>query len=554
MNNFRLRAFCLIFSVIFLTVVGEFVYAEEEDTTAHLTFKKSATSKTKTRPYVVKKGEWLFDILRTQVGITSKQYIILKKLNPHIKDFDKVEPGDVITLPDIESPSTAKMDDVSTETGYTVRKGDSISRIAMRHLQTRKKSEIIKTVNIIKRLNPNIKNYNLIYPGQMLELPRRGIVLTKEEATASESGYWDKFLNGFKKEKSVVLPETRLAIIRHIITGLNGSLVTTGKYYVPIPQFGEVTVDCSKIPVVELDDGNTILLDFADQIPDTLKNMIQTSWKNYHSIKIGNDEGTAATLQKIINVSSTYAMTKMTAPYIIGSNPPLQLFIDWIITKKSAEGTPYLRGLSFVSGNSQLLPNPVLTYAVKNGLTITEIIDGQGIMYAPDEKYTSPHMLVLNSSTTIELIGALLNELGYPTVKDTQIEIFDTAQQGYNVSIKADLLVKKNNKQIIIVSKPIPQQFIDNLKKRNIEAVSFNTEETRKSVISKVLQSINIPFSFNSFAFPVPAKTNYPKGVINFPAFKIDREKGQFYLIDFEMDRDIYGLLHDRWGVNIVKY
>lgn len=554
MNNFHLRFFCLIFSVIFLTALGEFVYAEEEDTTAHLTFKKSATSKTKTRPYVVKKGEWLFDILRNQVGITSKQYIILKKLNPQIKDFDKVEPGDVIMLPDIESPDTAKSEEASTETSYTVKKGDSISRIAQRHLQTNKRSEIAKNVNIIKRLNPNIKNYNLIYPGQMLELPRRGIVLTKEEAATPEAGYWEKLIDGFKKEKTLVLPETRLAIIRHIITGLNGSLVTTGKYYVPIPQFGEVTIDCTKIPVVELDDGNTILLDFADQIPETLKNMIQTNWKNYHSIKIGNYEGTAAILQKIINISGTYTMTKITSPYIIGSNPPIQLSIDWIITKKSPEGVPYLRGLSFVSGNYQLLPNPVITYAVKNGLTITEIIDGQGIIYAADEKYTNPQMTILNSSTMVDLIGALLNELGYSTAKDTQIEIFDAARDGYNISIKADLLVKKNNKQIIIISKPIPQQFIDNLKKRNIEAVSFDTEETRKSVINKVLKSTNIPFSFNTFTFALPDKTNYPKGVIHFPAFKIDRDTGQFYLIDFDMDRDIYSLLHDRWGVNIVKY
>ena len=115
MNNFRLRFFCLILSVIFLTAVVEFVCAED-NTTAHLSFKKSATLKTKTRPYVVKKGEWLFDILRTQVGITSRRFTIIKQLNPHIKDIDKIEPGDTVMLPDIEPPGTAKREDTSTET------------------------------------------------------------------------------------------------------------------------------------------------------------------------------------------------------------------------------------------------------------------------------------------------------------------------------------------------------------------------------------------------------------------------------------------------------
>ena len=552
MNNFRLRVFCLILSVIFLTAVVEFVCAED-NTTAHLSFKKSATLKTKTRPYVVKKGEWLFDILRTQVGITSRRFTIIKQLNPHIKDINKIEPGDTVMLPDIEPPGTAKREDTSTETAYTIKKGDSITRIAMRQLQTKKISEIVKTVRDIKRLNPNIKNYNLIYPGQMLELPRRGIVITKQEATVPEDESAYK-IKDETQEKPFILPETRLAILRHVITRMNGSLVTTGKYYIPIPQVGQVTIDCSKIPVVELDDGNTILLDFADRISDTLKNMIQSNWKNYHLIKISNYEGTASILQKITNASNIYTMTKLTTPYIIGNSPPLQLSVDWLITKKSSESIPYLQALSFVTENSQLLPNPIITYAEKNRLTITQIIEGQGIMNAPDEKYTIPQIPALNSSTNIALIDALLNELGYPAVKDTKIGIFDTAREGYNVSINADLLVKKNDKQIIIISKSIPQQFTDNLKKRGIETISLDTGETRKSLMSKILQSMNIPFSFNSFSFSMPDKTNNPKGTIDFPAFKIARDKGHFYLIDFDMDRDIYGILHDRWGVNIVKY
>jgi hypothetical protein len=181
-------------------------------------------------------------------------------------------------------------------------------------------------------------------------------------------------------------------------------------------------------------------------------------------------------------------------------------------------------------------------------------MDGYGVMSAADEKYTIPQVPIINSRTKMELINALINELGFSTMKDTEVGIFDTARDGFNLSIRADLLVKKEDRQILFLSKKIPQQFIDSLKNRGTETISFDEGETQKSVIEKVLQAMNVPYLFNSFSFSIPEKTNTPKGIINFPAFKITRDKGHFYLIDFDIDRDVYGLLHDKWEVNIVKY
>jgi hypothetical protein len=76
----------------------------------------------------------------------------------------------------------------------------------------------------------------------------------------------------------------------------------------------------------------------------------------------------------------------------------------------------------------------------------------------------------------------------------------------------------------------------------------------KKKVIENVLLAVNIPVSFASFSFSVPEKTDKPAGTISLPAFKITRDKGIFYLIDFDIDSDIYGLLNNKWEVNIVRY
>ena len=552
MGNLRPRLFYLILlSSVFVTITS--IYSSAEEDTAHLSFQKTATLRAKTRPYVIKEGEWLLRIMRAEAGITSRRLSILKELNPEIRDLNKIRPGQVVILPEMERPASPEGQDSSPTLNYSIRKGDSISRIAMRELKVRF-PELRKAVDDIKRLNPDIKNYNMIYPGQTLQLPRKSIVITKQEARASEAELSLKVAKDDAKDKPVVLPQTHLDIIRVVINRMNGSLITLGKYYIPIPQLGEVTIDCSTIPVVEMDDGSSIFLDFSSSMPDTLKNMIQSNWKNYRSVEAGNTDDTGEIIRKIVNASNIYTMTRRTAPYAIGNGPTLLLSLDWIITKKAQDTKPYLQGLSFVSDDSRLLPKPMIEYAERNGMMITEILDGQGILSISDEKYASPQMSRLNVSTNIELANSLLNEFGYQTTRDAGVAILDASTSGFDLSIKTDLLVKMADRQIIILSKKIPQQFIDSLKTRGTETVILEGEDTKKTVIEKVLMAANITFSFASYSFSVPEKTAKPAGTISFPAFKITRDKGDFYLIDFDMDHTIYGLLNNKWKVNIVTY
>ncbi|MGO9137548.1 MAG: LysM peptidoglycan-binding domain-containing protein [Syntrophales bacterium] len=552
MGNFGLRSFCLILlSLALLTFTTKECFAEED--TAHLSFQKTATLSAKTRPYVVKEGEWLFQIMRAQSGVTSHRVTVIKKLNPEIKDINKIKPGQVLILPERERAAMSEAQDSSTTMNYTIRKGDSISRIAMRELNVRF-PDLKKTVDDIKQLNPDIRNYNMIYPGQTLQLPRRSIVITKQEAQAAEAESSPRVVKDEPKDKPIVLPRARLSIIKVVINRMNGAFITMGKYYIPIPELGQVTIDCSTIPIAELDDGSSFFLDFSNRIPDSLKNMIQSNWKNYHFIDIGNSDDSAVVLQKLVNASNLYTMTRRTAPYVIGNSPPLLLSLDWLITKKPKDSKPYLQGLSFISDNSRLLPAPMIQYAQRNGMIITEILDGQDIISVPDEKYTPAQVLIMNASTNIELVNSLLYELGYQITRDTEVGILDTSASGFYLSVKIDVLAKKGDKQILIPSKTISQQFIGGLKTRGTEIVTLDDGETKKTVIEKTLRAASIPFSFASFSFSVPEKTDKPAGMISFPAFKITRDKGDVYLIDFDIDRDIYGLLNSKWGVNIFKY
>ena len=76
--------------------------ASQEDT-AHLVLKKKAGSKDRPSVYIVQKGDNLSTIIRRKLGRLAAESAsvgrLVKKLNPQIRDVNRIYPGQKITLP-----------------------------------------------------------------------------------------------------------------------------------------------------------------------------------------------------------------------------------------------------------------------------------------------------------------------------------------------------------------------------------------------------------------------------------------------------------------------
>jgi LysM repeat protein len=83
----------------------------------------------------------------------------LEKANPQIANFNLIYPGQQIAIPDgfDTAPSTSKPNISS----YTVQRGDTMSGIAAR---------LGMSLGALEAANPQISNFNLIYPGQVLNV------------------------------------------------------------------------------------------------------------------------------------------------------------------------------------------------------------------------------------------------------------------------------------------------------------------------------------------------------------------------------------------------
>ena len=564
----------LVLIVIIVSAALVYQPAAAKEDTAQITLKKTAVHQKKLYTYTVKEGDLLSTIIRHIPGITEKDisnnYQLIKELNPTIADLNNLEPGQLLVLPgksvtiaeekEVTAPP-AVTSAISSTRGkrYTIKKGDTLIKIIHRELKIG--TNIQKTLKIIKSINPRIRNVNKIYAGKIIKLPGKTIFVKTPEETKALAQEVDKLsektIQPEKiieiKEKIFMTPEARLAVLKQVITQMNGSVTTTGNYYIPIPKTGQVTIDCSKIPVIEFGDNTTVFLDLENRAPNNLKKMISDNWANYYLIKVDKNDDIIAILKKVINTTKSYNMTKSERPMMIGAYPPVELIVDWVIVSTlPKQAQPLKQGLRLIYENNLLLPKSIKNYSQKNGLIITEISGESGIVGKPEEVYSLPPMPVFPTTSAKDFSYALVSSLGLSAEKDVDIQIFDTVKDGFNLSIKADVLVNNENKKYIIYSQSLSQQFANSLKQAGNELIFVNDNDEPKNIMEKVLHGLNISFTSGDFTFSGLEKNQAPYA-LNFIGTKIKTDK-DLYVIDFDIDPELRGLLQEVWSANIAKY
>jgi LysM repeat protein len=549
--------------------------AAKEDT-AQISLKKTAVSKQNLRTYTVKKGDVISAIIRRIPGITAEDipdnYRIVKKLNPDIENLNKLYPGQVLILPGKDPDGAGEKNDQTTlaasatpdasagEQIYTVRKGDSLIRIIQRDLKI--KADMNKTLRLVQSLNPHIVNVNKIYTGQIIKLPGRTVFIrVREEGKPVELPLEQAKENQTPQEKIINVTdkkempqETRMAVIKQVVSELNASVLSTGNYYLPLPGTGQVTIDCTKIPVIEFNDKTTVFLDWENLLNDNLKKMIRDSWASFHIVKVDKKDDVIAVLKKIFAATRSYTMARRDIPATAGSLPPLNVFLDWTIspTNLRKQAQPFMQGLRLVSGDRSLLPKAVKDYARKNSLIVTEIDEETGITGKPEELYSLSPLPVFPAKTAKDFSAALMNYLGFAADRDVDIKVFDMAKDGFNLSIKADVLVKNNGTSYIIYSSNLPQQFINVLRKARYELIFITGADSPNKMMEKILGRMAVPYASGYFTFSGTDKNQTPY-TFGFAGTKIKTGKDH-YIIDFDIDQGLRGLIGESWSADIARY
>jgi LysM repeat protein len=506
MENHMFRAARLVFAGLLLLILVCFP-AEAREDSARLVFEKTP-SLDKTLVYVVKKGDSLAGILRKQRGELKKKvpYDLIRQLNPDIKDLNRIYPGQKIVLPVRETTDPGKLPN-----------------------DLRKKDSPLPPKAIRESHAPSVESVPpAVHPA---ESDRTGT--------------------------SVLTPpriEHILGFIRPVINRMKGTLIAKGNYFIPLKDTAQITIDCSLIPVVELDDGATVLLDFGNRLSEGIKGMIGQAWTNYGFVPREELGSGIAVLKAIIHRSRNYAMSEAGSPITLMQKPEIQVFPDWTVTtKKGSVSASYRQGLFLLGDNEKPLPGEARSFLEKNGLVVTEISGDQAVTGPPSQKVT-PLVIDLGGLKGIALAERLLRALGETPVMNAEVVILDQVRNGITLSFTTDLLLLRGEKRFIIHTNGLHDQFVRILKEEGAEVILIGESGSGRPFIEALLQGLRIPIPFGHFSFRVPETNSRPRLTATFSALRVTSGGEPLYLIDFDMSSDILTLLRGLLGSRVVKY
>jgi hypothetical protein len=241
-------------------------------------------------------------------------------------------------------------------------------------------------------------------------------------------------------------------------------------------------------------------------------------------------------------------MTKSEKPLILGALPPVEMVVDWVIAKSN--NTQPIQAIRSIDENNLLLPKSVKNYYQKNGLIINEISEESGMVGKPEELYSLPPIPVFPKTSAQDFSYTLVTTLGLTAEKDIDIQLFDTVKDGFNLSIKADVLVTKADKKYVIYSQVLSPQFISALKQAGNETIFVSDADSPKSNLESILKGLQIPFASGNYTFSGSAKNQAPY-TLKFDGTRINQD---LYVVDFDMDPELRGLLKEVWSVNMARY
>jgi LysM repeat protein len=539
------RKILLFIAALFLFILSSPSSAAVDEDTVQLSFEKTAQSIAKGAKYTVKKGDYLIGIIKRKYGGSqTENQNILKKvrhLNPAIKNVNLIYPGQLVVFPgEITEEMVSEKEDETATSVYIIKKGDSIIKIVSSQLRIslEESRNMLKTV---RRLNPGISNLNMIYPGQKIIIPSK----SSEGKTAAEIVPQKKML-----EERFLSHENQLSILRYLLSRTGGTMISEGSFYIPLSPQGQIGVNCSEVPVVELADGKTVLLDLSNNIPNNVKKIVETTWKNY-SIISSTGEGKSV-LEELLHTSDIYTLTKKGGYVSLRNDNLVSLFAGWIVRWEGG-AVPYALCINFTDGDSPVVPGNIRQYAMKNGFDLIEV-SADAVMTDSYMPYQSMNVASLQWSSKRELVESLLSKMGYSFSKDSSVGIFTIEDDGFNLSIKADLMVETEEGDTIFNFEKLPEQFSDILMKRGLRVFYLSVEEEKGKIIKSVLSALGRSFASDTYRFPLTAAGGHKVCEISFRALKIENGGPSIYLVENEIDGDIYGLLNGKWRVELLRY
>jgi hypothetical protein len=428
--------------------------------------------------YTVQKDDHIWDILRRKGSIAEEDFprfvTILKSLNPGITDVNKIYPSQKILVPlkQIEAKerppgsiprfiTIPMIPDILYET-HQVHSGEYLSRIVTAHLGARW-DEIPKDYfQTFRRLNPRIKNMDLIYPDQIIRIPALAAPeppAAQPGPAASEAAMADEAATP-EKAMATAIPQALPAPVSvetpvpeqgtpswqeglaEAMKQLGSKLLASGQCYFPEKDRGDMTLDLAAFPVIELQDGRHLLLERGKGLPKDIEEAARASWKDLVILHADPGDPYDVVLDKVFRAMFGKEVQKVIALPAFDDGIQVTLRGDWIFPLEANKGDQGgYQCITLIETPEESTSGPVIQYLAETNIQVLDILSPIGrekaAPFSKEKVLKDCPVLSIDGSSQEAFVSGFVSALGYSY--DPRVPLsFDYA--GFQVQTTANVI------------------------------------------------------------------------------------------------------------------
>ena len=550
-----LTRYLMVFCLILLTTLHHTPGRAAEEDTYAISLVQTAEvdkqiievegKKVLTESYEIKEGDHLWQLLRER-GLLAKRDLpkllaMLKGLNRSLANLDLIHPGQEIIIPLTIAPvkgssgmagkkpeipiTVAELKDMDLE-NYTVKPGDSLTKIISKRYDILSKALYSEYLELVKKLNPTVGDLDLIYPNQKIRLPVysphmvRGPIKEPLPAPPPQEQK-DEAARGALFELS-----NRLG---SIFLEMGEQWVNTGQHFIPLKSGGQATFNAESFPVINLSNGNRIIVDIHREMPSKIAQVIQSDWKNYRIIALEKGIDLKGALDRILPLCSYFEIYPSGEPLELGGDMSIHIAADWVIRPvppSSENPENQIIALTLTDPSTPRIPREIKGFLKGLGVEMIE--------YPPEAQSEVADEIqkeiLRPGNQASDLIETLLKISGRKFSKTVEIPVYKGQKKDFDLMIKADFFLNAQKKDAIIDLSGLGPEIISLLREHNFSVLSLTGEKDPLVLITKALDFLGTPFDSEPRSFMATSGPETRNIRITIPGITFRDSSGQSIL------------------------
>ena len=486
-------------------------------------------------PYQVQPGDWVLKIFRQKGELAHNDFReflgIFERLNPHVKDIDRIRTGQVVdiplkklahgnlpgqssgvvTIPFVLLTDTKEMIKKFTRP-YTVQRGDTVSKLIAEQFGGRfGNTTYSQGLKLFKTLNPNIKDIDRIYAGQKVYMPDPSIrEQSAYDELFDEAGNLVEKLaepaeadtNAPQPQPAVVAPPERIVLppetsrtagpAADAAAVIGGRLLDKGTYFFPMQQGKDFELDLSRYPLIDLQNGSKVILTTQDRVMNVDLPLIQSYWDDVKVVKVPEDASSQAILEAIFEAFSG----DMTDNQLAFDDGAVNIYVSakWIRTEPSADGrVPRHACITPIMTASERTHEAIVRYLDQNDIVIKEILTGAPETALPPlETEMVTTIDSIDGSSQQAFIESFAKLMGFHYAPGTSISF---PYAGIQVQALSNLLSFGNGREILIDFGDLYGDAIKAIRDTGLEILPINVDAGAVEIVQGLMETAGLTYT-----------------------------------------------------------